>query len=115
MERLSLSKLAEVIKCRRAEKNITQEQLSKLSSLNRNTIGRIERMDYIPSIPQLEKLADVLDFDLSILFFDDNEKRVYTAFKKSSLTDEGRSEFNYVMEMMLVARQQIMIRRALAK
>lgn len=68
MERLSLSKLAEVIKCRRAEKNITQEQLSKLSSLNRNTIGRIERMDYIPSIPQLEKLADVLDFDLSILF-----------------------------------------------
>ena len=72
-------------------------------------------MDYIPSIPQLEKLADVLDFDLSILFFDDNEKRVYTAFKKSSLTDEERSEFNYVMEMMLVARQQIMIRRALAK
>ena len=68
MKRLSLADLAETIKSNRIEKGITQEQLCKKTGINRNMIGRIERMDYIPTIPQLEKLAEVLDFDVDRLF-----------------------------------------------
>ena len=57
MKRLSLADLAETIKSNRIEKGITQEQLCKKTGINRNMIGRIERMDYIPTIPQLEKLV----------------------------------------------------------
>ena len=64
MKKLSLIDLANTVKNNRAEKNITQEQLCEKTGINRNTIGRIERMDYIPTIPQLEKLAEVLNFNV---------------------------------------------------
>ena len=67
MKKLSLIDLANTVKNNRAEKNITQEQLCEKTGINRNTIGRIERMDYIPTIPQLEKLAEVLNFDVDKL------------------------------------------------
>ena len=68
MKRLSLVDLAETIKNKRTEKGITQEQLCEKTGINRNMIGRIERMDYIPTIPQLEKLAEVLGFEVDRLF-----------------------------------------------
>lgn len=54
MKKLSLIDLANTVKNNRAEKNITQEQLCEKTGINRNTIGRIERMDYIPTIPHLK-------------------------------------------------------------
>ena len=65
MKRLSLVDLAETIKNNRTEKGITQEQLCEKTGINRNMIGRIERMDYIPTIPQLEKLSEVLGFEVT--------------------------------------------------
>lgn len=73
MKRLSLVDLAETIKNKRTEKGITQEQLCEKTGINRNMIGRIERMDYIPTIPQLEKLAEVLGFEVDRLFVENNQ------------------------------------------
>jgi hypothetical protein len=75
--------------------------------------GRIERMDYIPTIPQLEKLAGVLDFEVDRLFVENNQPTVFTAFRGSKLSDEERAGADHLMEMMLAARQQIMLRKAL--
>lgn len=113
MKRLSLADLAETIKSNRIEKGITQEQLCKKTGINRNMIGRIERMDYIPTIPQLEKLAEVLDFDVDRLFVENNQSTVFTAFRGSKLSDEERAGAEHLMEMMLAARQQIVLRKAL--
>lgn len=113
MKRLSLADLSETIKSNRIEKGITQEQLCKKTGINRNMIGRIERMDYIPTIPQLEKLAEVLDFDVDRLFVENNQSTVFTAFRGSKLSDEERAGAEHLMEMMLAARQQIMLRKAL--
>ena len=88
MKHLSLTKLSDVLKQKRNEKNITQEQLCKRTRINRNMIGRIERMTYIPTIPQLEKLAEVLSFDIEELFVDDNRLGVYTAFRGSNMTPD---------------------------
>ena len=83
MKKLSLIDLANTVKKNRAEKNITQEQLCEKTGINRNTIGRIERMDYIPTIPQLEMLAEVLKFDVDKLFVESNHPTVFTAFRGS--------------------------------
>lgn len=113
MKKLSLSILADTIKSQRNLKNITQEQLCEQTGINRNMIGRIERMDYIPTIPQLEKLAEALSFSVDTLFIDENRPTVYTAFRGSHMTDEEKVDANHLMDMMVSAKQQIMIRKAL--
>lgn len=113
MKRLSLVDLAETIKNNRTEKGITQEQLCEKTGINRNMIGRIERMDYIPTIPQLEKLSEVLGFEVDRLFVENNQPTVFTAFRGSKLSDEERAGADHLMEMMLATRQQIMLRKAL--
>ncbi len=113
MNHLSLTKLSDLLRQKRNEKNISQEQLCEQTGINRNMIGRIERMTYIPTIPQLEKLADVLSFDIHELFVDDSCANVYTAFRGSHMTKEERKGTARLMEMMLAAKQQIMLRKAL--
>lgn len=113
MKHLSLTKLSDVLKQKRSEKSITQEQLCERTGINRNMIGRIERMTYIPTIPQLEKLAQVLSFDIEELFVDDNKPDMYTAFRGSHMTSEERKGTEHLMDMMVAAKQQIMLRKAL--
>ena len=91
----------------------TYTRRAEKTGINRNTIGRIERMDYIPTIPQLEKLAEVLNFDMDKLFVESNCPTVFTAFRGPHLTQEERAGADHLMEMMLVARQQIILRKAL--
>lgn len=80
MKKLSLSLLANKIIDTRKEKNITQQDLANLTGINRAMISRIESLDYIPSIPQLEKLGEVLNFepsDLSINEIKNNTNNEY--------------------------------------
>ncbi|EOU1740944.1 nucleotide sugar dehydrogenase [Clostridium perfringens] len=74
MKKLSLSLLAKKVIESRKEKNITQQQLADLTNINRAMISRLESMDYIPSIPQLEKLGEVLEFEPISLFLNDEIK-----------------------------------------
>ncbi|MFQ9726157.1 MAG: nucleotide sugar dehydrogenase [Clostridium perfringens] len=74
MKKLSLSLLAKKVIESRKEKNITQQQLADLTNINRAMISRLESMDYIPSIPQLEKLGEVLEFEPISLFVSDEAK-----------------------------------------
>lgn len=107
---ISLNKLSEIVKQSCAMQNITQERLCELTDINRNIIGRIERNGYIPSVSQLEKLAEVLNFKIRDVFIEANNPIVFTSLHASGLTIDAES---HLMEMMLVARQQIMLRRAL--
>ncbi|WP_373245839.1 helix-turn-helix transcriptional regulator [Lacrimispora indolis] len=107
---ISLNKLSEIVKQSCAMQNITQERLCELTDINRNIIGRIKRNGYIPSVSQLEKLAEVLNFKIRDLFIEANNPIVFTSLHASGLTIDAES---HLMEMMLVARQQIMLRRAL--
>lgn len=68
MKKLSSSKLAEKVVNLRKEKNMTQAQLADVTGINRALISRIEQQDFIPSIEQLEKLGEVLEFDITELF-----------------------------------------------
>lgn len=113
MKQLSQEALAKLVKKRRMEMGMTQEMVSEKTEINRLMIGRIEHQEYIPSIPQLEKLAQVLNFDIIDLFEDGTKATVYTAFRGSNLTPQEQDGVEHLFEMMLAVKKQIMLRRAL--
>ena len=76
MKKLSLKFLACTVAKQRKAKNITQKQLSELTGINRAMISRLEKEDYLPSIPQLEKLGEVLDFEPITMFVEEKDKTV---------------------------------------
>ena len=102
MKRLSQEKMIEMVKELRKAKDLTQEQLSSVTGMNRQMIGRLENREYMPSIPQLEKLAEVLGFNIPDLYVE-NEPMIYTAFRSSSMSEE----------MMMASKQQLILRKAM--
>lgn len=62
MKKLSQSLLADIVSTKRKAKNMTQQ-------------------DFMPSIPQLENLAEVLDFEPSDLFINSEIKKGSLAFR----------------------------------
>lgn len=68
MKKISTSQLADTVARIRKEKNMTQAQLADATGINRALISRIEQQDFMPSIEQLEKLGEVLGFDITDLF-----------------------------------------------
>lgn len=68
MKKLSPSYLAHLVSTKRKEKSMTQQQLSNATGINRALLSRLEKQDFIPSIPQLEALGSVLDFEPDCVF-----------------------------------------------
>ena len=68
MKKLSVDKMVKTITYKRKGKNITQAQLAEITGMNRGMISRLESSDYIPSIDQLQAIAEVLDFEVVDLF-----------------------------------------------
>lgn len=71
MKKLSYQKMVDTIIAGRKTKNITQAQLGEMSGINRGMISRLESFDYIPSIDQLQAIAEALDFEVADLFEED--------------------------------------------
>lgn len=113
MKQLSQEMLAEIVKKQRNAQGLTQEQLSDKTGINRAMIGKVERQEYIPSIPQLERLAQILQFDIGGLFVDQMKPTVYTAFRGENLTPQEQDGVEHLFEMMLAVKKQIVLRRAL--
>lgn len=73
MKKLSQKKLTNIIITKRKKANMTQQELADKTGINRATISRLELMDFMPSIAQLESLSDVLDFDITDLFVESDK------------------------------------------
>lgn len=79
MKKLSIEKMVKTITEKRKEKHLTQAQLSETTGIHRGMIGRLENMDYTPSIDQLQSIAEVLDFDITDLFIKETLENVSSA------------------------------------
>ena len=75
MKKLSQERMVTTILKRRKEKGFTQKDLSDRTGINRVMIGRMENKEYMPSIIQLEKLGEVLDFEVTDLFEEKPKKK----------------------------------------
>ena len=81
MKKLSRSLLSDLVSSARKAKNMTQQQLANLTGINRAMLSRLEKQDYLPSIPQLEALAEVLEFEPDSLFVEEKKE---SSFEKVS-------------------------------
>ncbi|MBR0392011.1 MAG: nucleotide sugar dehydrogenase [Oscillospiraceae bacterium] len=70
MKKLSMQLLADTVVSRRKVMKITQAQLSKTTGINRGLLSRLESLDYVPAIEQLEALGEALGFDPTDMFVD---------------------------------------------
>ena len=68
MKKISYQKMADTIIAKRKEQNLTQAQLAEMTGIHRAMISRLEGQVYIPSIDQLQAVADVLGFEVTDLF-----------------------------------------------
>lgn len=121
MKKLSYSKLANTVKLKRKEKNLTQKQLSQLTGINRSLLGRLENENFKPSIDQLEILAEALDFDITTLYTEDYTKsNNQTITKKYNIAVAGTgyvglsiatllSQHNYVTAVDIIPEKVEMI------
>ena len=55
---------------RRKAMKITQAQLSKTTGINRGLLSRLESLDYVPAIEQLQALGEALNFEPTDMFVD---------------------------------------------
>ena len=76
MKKLSSVILADLVASQRKEKSMTQQALAEATGINRALISRIEKQDFIPSIPQLEQLGEVLGFEPDSVFADTAHDRL---------------------------------------
>lgn len=76
MKKLSTAILAEIVEIKRKAAKMTQAQLAEKTGINRAQLSRLEQEDYYPSIPQLEALGEVLDFDLDDVFINAASKKI---------------------------------------
>ena len=76
MKKLSPVILADLVASKRKEKSMTQQALAEATGINRALISRIAKQDFIPSIPQLEQLGEVLGFEPDSVFADTAHDRL---------------------------------------
>lgn len=79
MKKLSRSRLIKTISTNRKANQLTQAQLADATGINRSMIGRIENGEYMPSIEQLEKLGEALNFEVTDLFVGEGDEKKATA------------------------------------
>ena len=76
MKKLSQSLLADLVATKRKEQNMTQQALADATGINRALISRLEKEDFLPSIPQLEALCEALGFEPDEVFVDNTNNKL---------------------------------------
>lgn len=76
MKKLSQSLLADLVATKRKEQNMTQQALADATGINRALISRLEKEDFLPSIPQLEALCEALGFEPDEVFVDNTNTKL---------------------------------------
>ena len=70
MKNFSISRLAQIILAQRKLLNLTQQELADMAGINRSMLCRLENQDYVPSLDQLTRLANTLQFDVADVFIE---------------------------------------------
>ncbi len=107
MKKLSVQLLAETVTNKRKAKDLTQAQLSELTGINRSLIGRIENLDYLPMINQLESLAEALDFDVTELFVEEKPETKKPAPKSYKIAVAGTGYVGLSLAVLLAQHNQV--------
>ncbi len=73
MRRLSLSLLSKTVHYRRKALKLTQTQLAEKAGISRTILSNLENGTFKPSVNQIETLAEVLGFEVTDLFMEEEK------------------------------------------
>ena len=106
MRKLSLSLLSETVIARRKALRITQVQLAKITGISRSLLSNLENGLYTPSIPQLEALAEALNFELVDMFVDQCGQEIAVS-KRYKIAVAGVGYVGLSLAVLLAERHSV--------
>ena len=102
MKKISYQKMADTIIAKRKAQNLTQAQLGEMTGINRGMISRLEGLDYLPSIDQLQAIAEALEFEITDLFEEDKPASDKTVLdKKYNIAVAGTGYMDFLLLLFL--------------
>ncbi|HBK6719813.1 TPA: nucleotide sugar dehydrogenase [Enterococcus faecium] len=107
MKKLSQKRLAQIIIDSRKSLKMTQQQLAVATGINRALISRVESLDFIPSIQQLESLAEVLNFEPTDLFINESNKSNRTKHQSKNIAVAGTGYVGLSIATLLAQHNQV--------
>ncbi|MET1981500.1 nucleotide sugar dehydrogenase [Enterococcus faecium] len=107
MKKLSQKCLAQIIIDSRKSLKMTQQQLAVATGINRALISRLESLDFIPSIQQLESLAEVLNFELTDLFINESNESNRTKHQSKNIAVAGTGYVGLSIAILLAQHNQV--------
>lgn len=112
MDCVSTELLAKTINDKRNSLDMSIDELSNKSGVDVQEIRKLEKGFCIPNVTQLERIMPVLGFQISDIV-KPCEPAFQTAFRSKALDDREQESYHRMMEMMLVAKKQIALRKAI--
>jgi len=92
--------IGKIIKKKRAELNITQEELAKKLNVSRSTISNWEIERNFPDIQILVQISDCLDISLDTLLKGD--PNIMESFKKDKLKHKRKIRILYIIAIIFM-------------
>ena len=125
MKKLSQEKMIDTILSKRKALGLTQASLSEKTGINRVMIGRIENKEYMPSIDQIERLGEVLGFEVTDLFVSEEALKRIKPNKRYNIAVAGTgyvglsmatllSQHNHVDAVDIVSKKVDMINKRIS-
>ncbi len=94
MKQFHQEALARLVAQRRKEKGITQKDLAEKTGIHRTMLSHIEMGEYMPSIPQLQTLGEVLGFELEDVFLEASGEKSISQRQAEETIAKRRQEGN---------------------
>lgn len=107
MKKLSQKILMNTIVEKRKEKELTQQELADRTGMNRAIISRLETGDYIPSIPQLESLGEVLGFEPISMFVDGKKANQFDKCSPKNIAVAGTGYVGLSLAVLLAQHNHV--------
>ena len=125
MKKLSQEQMIDTILSKRKALGLTQASLSEKTGINRVMIGRIENKEYMPSIDQIERLGEVLGFEVTDLFVSEEALKRTKPNKRYNIAVAGTgyvglsmatllSQHNHVVAVDIVSKKVDMINKRIS-
>uniref|UniRef100_UPI003D0EF69D nucleotide sugar dehydrogenase n=1 Tax=Enterococcus faecium TaxID=1352 RepID=UPI003D0EF69D len=86
---------------------MTQQQLAVATGINRALISRLESLDFIPSIQQLESLAEVLNFEPTDLFINESNESNRPKHQSKNIAVAGTGYVGLSIATLLAQHNQV--------
>lgn len=107
MKKLSQSLLADLVSRKRKEISMTQLELANATGINRALISRLEKRGFMPSIPQLERLGEILSFEPVSVFITSESIKTESTHSPFSIAVAGTGYVGLFIATLLAQHNHV--------